>query len=282
MRNRALVFGSLLAASLLFGCGDDEDSNNNAPATQDVTLNFAAFVNGQPFECGVSYTLGSAATPVSITDIKFYVSEVFLVDADGNETAVTLANDGKWQNGVVALLDFEDASTGCDNGTTDTNSQVVGTVAQGEYVGVKFSLGVPFDQNHQDAAVAEAPLNLTSMFWNWQGGYKFLRIDGQTDTGGGFRVHLGSTMCQMEEDSTEVTGCMNPNRPVIELPYGETLALNVDRFFEDEDMTPDGENNSTICMSGPDFAACNSVFEKMNLSFGNNSPQAQVIFEVEE
>ena len=34
-------------------------------------------------------------------------------------------------------------------------------------------MGVPFESNHRDSTIAPSPLNITAMFWNWQGGYKF-------------------------------------------------------------------------------------------------------------
>ncbi len=49
-------------------------------------------------------------------------------------------------------------------------------------------------------------------------GYKFVLIDGRVDDGtntGGFKLHIGSTMCEMPEGSEEVSGCMNPNRAEI-------------------------------------------------------------------
>src|SRR5690606_37806949 len=125
---------------------------------------------------------------------------VRLIDDGGNEVAVTLTDDDLWQDDSVALLDFEDASMGCAaNGTTETNSTVVGTVPEGTYTGVVFELGVPFEKNHQDVAAADAPLSVGAMFWVWQGGFKFVRID-MIDADGmapdnGWNLHLGSTGC---------------------------------------------------------------------------------------
>jgi uncharacterized repeat protein (TIGR04052 family) len=106
----------------------------------------------------------------------------------------------------------------CRNGTAATNTAVRGTCARGHaYTGVRFTLGVPFSRNHGDPTVAPSPLNNTAMFWNWQGGYKFLKFDtassGQPATtkapdpqGGGnasgFSVHLGSTVCAAPSKTT--------------------------------------------------------------------------------
>ncbi|MEM8614095.1 MAG: MbnP family copper-binding protein, partial [Cyanobacteria bacterium P01_H01_bin.105] len=189
--------------------------------SQTVTLQFAGMVADEPFACGQAYELGAPATAMAPLDFRFYVSEVALLDADGNEVPLILQQDGKWQHQNVALIDFEDKSGACANGTVDTRAQVVGTVPAGDYSGVKFTLGVPFGLNHVDSTLAPSPLNLTSLWWNWNFGYKFARIDltPATEMAGasaaqtkqhaaeefsGFAFHLGSVGCQMDATQAPV------------------------------------------------------------------------------
>ncbi|NEO98779.1 MAG: metallo-mystery pair system four-Cys motif protein [Symploca sp. SIO2E9] len=234
--------------------------------TQEVSIQFQAMVGDEPFTCGSSYSgLGIAESTVTPTDFRFYVSNIGLIDANGMVVPLELEQDGKWQYQNVALLDFEDRSKSCANGTTETRTQVTGTVPAGDYTGITFMLGVPFALNHNDATLAPSPLNLTSMWWNWQGGYKFVRIDlenqkmaasagvrqqgnshnqhgsdhkgeghqrhnnqGHTQqvTVQGFLIHLGSTGCQIEGDRQQPTLCKNPNRSA--LVFSEfNLAENV-------------------------------------------------------
>jgi hypothetical protein len=146
--------------------------------TQTVNIQFQAMVGDSSFLCGVDYAnLGSDGRTMTATDFRFYVSDVALITPEGETVPVTLAQDGRWQYENVALLDFEDKTGACTNGTTATNTVISGTIPEGEYTGLAFTLGVPFALNHADATLAPSPLNLTSMWWNWQGGYKFLRID---------------------------------------------------------------------------------------------------------
>lgn len=150
--------------------------------SQEVTINFEGWVGDEEFVCGESYEdVGTAESTVTPTDFRFYVSDLAMVDSEGNFVPVELEQDGKWQYKNVALLDFEDGSSVCDNGTAETRTTVVGTVPAGDYENLQFTLGVPKDLNHEDAAIAPSPLNLTSMWWNWQGGYKFLRVDMETE-----------------------------------------------------------------------------------------------------
>lgn len=255
---------------------------NNTTGPKIVHLHFEALVNGGRFACDGAYTLGSMNTPATISDLKLYVSEVALIRADGTEDPVTLDDDGMWQNGSVALLDFEDGTGNCQNGTAPTRTFLTGTAEAGEHVGVAFTVGVPFEENHQDVAVAGAPLNLTSMFWNWQGGYKFLRLDGMADGAAGWRVHLGSTGCEMNGDM-EVTSCANPNRVRVTLAehaLADLVALDIDALLADTDLTPDAEGSSAICMSAPDHAPCVQIFDKLGLPFmGAGGDNAQSVFE---
>jgi hypothetical protein len=69
---------------------------------------FEPRVGSQAFDCGKTFEVGSPATPVKPLDLKLYLQDVRLLSASGAETELTLDQDGTWQKGSVALLDFED------------------------------------------------------------------------------------------------------------------------------------------------------------------------------
>ncbi|MFN6980226.1 MAG: MbnP family copper-binding protein, partial [Gemmobacter sp.] len=147
-------------------------------ADQPVTITFAAEIAGTPFTCGTPYAgIGTTGSTVEVADFRLFVSNARMVAADGSETPILLDQDGTWQVETVALLDFEDATGTCINGTPEINTTLRGTVPEGAYTGLAFDIGVPFDLNHGDPTLAASPLNLTAMFWNWQGGYKFIKLD---------------------------------------------------------------------------------------------------------
>ncbi|MEM6611072.1 MAG: MbnP family copper-binding protein [Cyanobacteria bacterium P01_C01_bin.72] len=150
---------------------------------KEVSINFAAYVGESEFACGESYDgVGTEESTITPKDFRFYVSDLALIDDAGNAIPVELEQDGKWQYENTVLLDFEDGTGTCDNGTAAINTEVFGTVPEGDYQSLQFTLGVPEELNHNDAAIAPSPLNLTSMWWNWQGGYKFLRVDLETES----------------------------------------------------------------------------------------------------
>ncbi|MCB9745595.1 MAG: metallo-mystery pair system four-Cys motif protein [Alphaproteobacteria bacterium] len=257
----------------LFACGEKDSADDSAPSsdTEAVMVNFAATLGGEPVACGQEVTgVGQTASAVQLQDLRFYVHDLRLVDASGAETAVTLHDDGVWQDGTVALIDFEDGSALCSNGTTPTNSMVHGEVPAGEYTGLRFTLGVPFELNHADPATAESPLNLTTMHWNWQGGYKFLRLDlSTTGLPDGWFMHLGSTGCEADNEGN-VTGCTSPNRVEVALDMDvstQAVLLDLDALLADLDVDQDG-GGAQGCMSMGADPECPALFEALGLSGG--------------
>lgn len=150
----------------------------SASETQKVELKFDAVVGSRPFACGQSYEhMGVTGSRITPSDMRFYVSQVELLDGRGQAIPVQLDQDDLWQVEHLALLDFEDGTGPCRNGNPGLHTAITGTVPRGTYRGVRFTLGVPFDLNHADPTIAPSPLNLSAMFWAWQSGYKFVKID---------------------------------------------------------------------------------------------------------
>ncbi|MGE3270255.1 MAG: MbnP family copper-binding protein [Chloroflexota bacterium] len=286
-----------------------------------VTVNFRAMVGDQPFACGQRYTLGSTGATVLPSDFRFYVSEIVLLDAAGNATPLTLEQDNKWQYENVALLDFEDKTGPCANGTSELRNIVVGTAPAGEYTGVRFSLGVPFALNHQDSTLAPSPLNLTSLFWTWQGGYKFFRVDlepdrmatgpmampkpageakpegaaghgaaahaehGAAEASAGWAIHLGSTGCQAASQIESPTGCANPNRPTVELaPFevGSSVVLvDLATLLANTNVEVNQPETAFGCMSAPNDGDCIGIMAALGLPFGDAPAAGQTLFRVQ-
>lgn len=244
----------LLATAIAFSSYNVTQAQSE---TKKVAINFAAYVGNQKFVCGKSYQgVGTKESTIIPTDFRFYVSNVALIDQEGNAVPLKLEQDGKWQSQNTALLDFEDGKNSCDNGTAEINTTVVGTIPEGNYQSLQFTLGVPQNLNHKDAAIAPSPLNLTSMWWNWQGGYKFLRADletkdaitnvgdstnsqvthsqnsrtnthqghngehtsahSETMNSNAYLIHLGSTGCS-DSSQSDLFDCANPNRAKVVL-----------------------------------------------------------------
>jgi len=273
-------------ASVLPGCGED-----TPPGRRPVTINFAGSVGNAFASCNTLYpAVGTSLSSIRLKDFRFYVSNVRLVDETGRIYPVTLDADGLWQDGNLALVDLEDGSGSCNEATTaDVHTAITGTTdAPESTVGIYFDLGVPFAQNHQAVATAPAPLNQPAMFWSWQKGFKFLRLDLQTagDSAMTWRVHLGSTRCQSaSEVSAPTTECASPNRAQVFLPFipqTQTIVADIGALLGGSDLSV---NNPPApgCMSDPSLDSdCGPVFAALGLDPANGTCvqqcQAQTFF----
>ncbi|MFV0383017.1 MbnP family copper-binding protein [Paracoccus sp. (in: a-proteobacteria)] len=252
-----------------------------APAFADtsVEIPFIAEVAGQPLACGQSYPdLGSAATTAQMLDYRLYVSDPVLIAGDGSRVPLALEQDGVWQVGQTALLDFEDGSASCVNGTPQMNQSLRGTVPEGDYTGLEFRIGVPFAQNHLDPVLAPSPLNLTGMFWNWQGGYKFIKIefapDGMAADSKGWTLHLGSTGCASSDKTVApAQACANPNVVSVSLPgfdpASNSVVIDPAPVVAGADLTTNAPDTSAGCMSSPEDSDCDTAMPRLGLPFND-------------
>jgi uncharacterized repeat protein (TIGR04052 family) len=250
-----------------------------------ITLQFRATVGEETFACGnIYHNVGTTNADIVPSDFRFYVNNIRLVSSDGHTVPLRLDQDGVWQLDDIALLDFENKEPPCGGGTTPMNTTVRGMAPAGKYVGVRFTLGVPFSRNHANQAIAPSPLDLTGMFWSWQDGYKFLRIDTAFDN---LRVHLGSTGCVYGPSPPVVASCARPNRPEVDLdgfdPSTNVIVADLGALLADSDINANQANTAPGCQSDPVDADCDPIFRNLGLHFsdGTPSPATQKFFRVE-
>ncbi|MBK8936188.1 MAG: metallo-mystery pair system four-Cys motif protein [Polyangiaceae bacterium] len=320
MSTRSLLSFALASLGLLAACGDDTGTGasgaggsieggggaaeggggaaeggggaaegGGGASTMSVELSFRAQVGDAAFDCASSYDgLGTTNATASITDFRLYVHDVRLVDDQDNEVPVALEQDGLWQYEGLALLDFEDDTGSCANGTSETNTVVVGTVPAGAYSGVRFKLGVPAELNHLDPAAetTPSPLNLTALFWAWTSGYKFLRIDSMPQGGAGpFNLHLGSTGCTGDPALGQDVTCTNANVAEVSFeafdPSLDTLVVDYAAIVADSDLMVDG-GGAPGCMSGATDPECAPIFPLLGVDGATGDPlSTQALFRVE-
>ena len=268
----------LALAVALAGCG---------PSGTPVTLKFAARIGGQPFACNQSYAgVGSPATTVLGGDFRFFVSQIRLVDDTGAEVPLTLDQDGTWQVMDLALLDFEDGTGLCrEAGNSGTHTVVTGRAPAGHYVGVHFTLGLPFEENLIDEATAPSPLNVSGMWWNWAGGHQFVRIDTRqgSATGNPFLVHVGNTGCQSIAGVPQ--SCNHVNTVDVTLmgvdPTTGTIVADLARIAAGSDPTTNAPMSPIGCQSDIDDPDCAPVFSRIGLPFGTTPAGPQQLFTME-
>lgn len=251
-------------AFVLLSCGDSDGAERVA-----AELVFEATVASEPFSCAGSYSnLGTSESTAEIQDFRFYVHDIEVVDGDGNAAAVELVEDGRWQRKEVALIDFTDGTGNCSNTPGESNDRVQLRVPDGDWQGIRFRLGVPFEVNHIDMSTAASPLNIAGMFWSWTGGYKFLRLDIPTEHNPTYRFHLGSMQCQPAAGGG-ASHCDYPNRPQVvveEFRLDENhLRIDLAELLRDVDMDHHTENTPHGCMSTVDDPDCDGLFDVLGL-----------------
>lgn len=263
-------------------CGEDE-----APAG----IAFEGRVNDQAFECNRTFSgVGTTETVLKPLDFRLYVHDVKWVLADGQETPFLLKQDGVFQRDNVALLDFETGDGTCETGSPEVHTTLDGIEpppAQAQ--ALVFTVGLPPELNHLDAAREAAPFNVIGLWWSWAGGYKFARIDVATDANPeGFYFHLGGTGCG--GNSTEGYRCDFANQARIELPAapllsGQAVQVQLAALYQGLDLNkvPEPPNDSLAgCMAFPGDPECPAMFAALGLTYLSNdpAPEAQRLFQV--
>jgi uncharacterized repeat protein (TIGR04052 family) len=261
------------------------------PTPVAVEIHFRGQLGDEPFVCGQEYqNIGTTGGTLTPADFRFYVYNVRLVSAGGDDVAVQLDQSYKpWQLDDIALLDFEDKTGPCfASGTVPTNDLVVGTVPPGEYTGVKFIMGVPFERNHANQVTAPDPLSQETLFWSWQAGYKFLRVDTfDVSTAEEFRIHLGSTGCVGQPPQTPVTSCERLNEVNVELngfdPHSDFVIADLASLLADSNIEFNTEGTAPGCMGDPTDPECGPIFASLGLQEdGSSDPSQQQFFRVEK
>jgi uncharacterized repeat protein (TIGR04052 family) len=242
-----------------------------APAQRAVRVRFRAVVADEPFACGATYA-GADGVAFAGADLRAFVQDVALLDANGVEVPVALDVRPPWQQGSVALIDFEDGSAACAAGTRDVNLEVSGMVPQGDYRGLVFSNGVPEALNHADPAQLPPPLQAGSMTWGWLLGYRFLMAEvvalpGDAGAPGSALLHVGSAACTGNPSQGGVT-CGRANRNRVRLddfdPDEDVVLVDLGRLFAGVDLTA-----VTTCHSSG--AECEPFFERVGLDLALGS-----------
>lgn len=245
----------LLLAVFCHGC---------APPRQAVEIHFAVHYDGQPLSCG------EPVGPLQLTDMRFYVHGLRLLGDGNSQYPVEFTVDDRWQSGEVALLDLEDGSGSCQNGTSLVNASVRGLYSGAAVRGIAFELGVPESLNHADPLQAAAPLTYTDMHWHWASGYKFMRV-GVSNGNDGFFLHLGSSRCTGTIGN--ILGCESANRASIVLPEFDPrqnlVVLELAGLLAEIDLQDAAESD---CMSGPADEECRGPFASLGIDFASGQP----------
>lgn len=310
---RILTLATASLATILTGCGGSSSSGDRAwessrsSTARTIEIPVKAVAGTTDISCDATLqSLGTAGSSTSLADFRFFVHDLAVVTDEGQVIPVALDADAKSQNADVALLDFRDKDENCAGEGANTNFNDTITIkvdVDSELVisDLQFTLGVPFELNHLDQSLAEAPLDnpgtASGMAWSWQVGYKFTGLDvkpvgGITRPGedtwssNRWNLHIGSTGCSADTaNGEEPEPCDNPNRTTIKLPLEganlEDIAIQLDyaKLVEGSNLSQD-EGGASGCMSGFSDPECPAVFERLGLPWGDAEAVEQSVFSI--
>lgn len=154
------LIGFLLVVLSLSSCG--KDKGNNAVVVKDkLALRFVPFFGDDTLRLDTTYQFATGDN-IQFSDIKFFVSNC------KNDAAIFTP---------IALFDYR--STGYHLATIEGKSA--------DFTKLSLDLGVPSNWNNADPSVwpTTSPLNITNaadMYWGWNPGYIFLKIEAKVDT----------------------------------------------------------------------------------------------------
>ena len=297
---------SLASLVMLAGCGSD--STSEIDKSTPFSLSFSAKSAGELITCDSEHNqFGTEALhSISVSDIRFYVSNIKFLNANNEVLDIELAeNDFQLHSdqGFVGLIDLTSNSSGACNdealgGTQRINTAISGTILDGDVASISFDVGVPqavmkdvIATNTQE----DAPTPLNEMFWSWASGYRhFLmnfQIENAAEISGKGLVHLGSTKCggegllALENKET----CDSVNTPKVTInnfdPTENTIVINVDALLNNVTFAATGDEvvPTVACHSNPMQTDCATIFENfgLNITDGNADADANLVFNKE-
>lgn len=208
--------------------------------------------------------LSAANNRWNIDYFGFYLSNPE-VRVDGKWQRVKF-KQSHWQTPQTALLKFHSA---CSE-PSDANSKIVLDVSEELLklsTNLRFTMGLPFEQNHADVNVQPVPLNDESMFADALNGHMFLKLDLSkvNDEKATWSYHLGNAGCEFSnDDSNKVEKCAFTNRvefilPMTQLDTDLDIDISVSNIFAQIDI-----NEAPDCkFASPESAPCDKLIHNL-------------------
>jgi len=174
--NLALVGAMLMLVSCDKDDDDDQPVDTNTTGTAQIEFEHTWGMMGDHFHLNDWFVQPTTGDSLNFSDLRYYVTDVSLTDVNGNV----------WEEPEsYYLIDIEDHMGGIFAEIND--------VPAGDYTSMSFLLGV--DSSRVAEGAQPGVLAPSDMFWSWNSGYIFLRMEGASpnavDNGGAFVFHVG-------------------------------------------------------------------------------------------
>ena len=195
-----------------------------------------------------------------VQELRFYLYQLTASD-DSGEHSLRFNQKADKESNVHADVTLAEFSCHAEAMTAQLN--IAPAIPEGSRQ-LSFMIGVPFELNHQNPLQQPAPLNRPDMFWSWQGGHKFVRLEmARADQHLSF--HLGSTGCAAASKvRAPQTACAQPNTVAVSLPWqaGKHIVLDLAQLLGDD---PDQKQSCTFHFG--EEQACASLQQRLPQAF---------------
>lgn len=187
---------SVISLAMLSCSKNDEPVANNIKLHFDNTFKGETIVLGDEHSTTASENISARGQVHRFTELKYVISNIRLVRADGSEFP-------------YHINDLDKGATVVNQAKPQSLDYVLSDIPVGEYSQIKFGLGVKQDLNTLDQVrfpnfYAEAGANDTEMMWEWGAGYRFTKIEGFYDADHKqLSIHTGSTKGGDGDDPSE-------------------------------------------------------------------------------
>lgn len=270
-KNYSFKLLTAIFVSLLLNACDVMENNNR--------LEFLLYYGANQLNCDTPFNQNEHRW--HLTQLQFYIHAIELQN-----------NQGQWHAVSPSITAGDQQTVALVGGVCGAEQQwqvkLKEMIELNDQQAVRFTLGVPFHLNHKNPLTQPSPLNQPDMFWTWQNGHKFLRLEMATDDKN-WLFHLGSTGCQSPAPvRPPESACKNPNRRQITLALpqktspqqtansksinkdsvnrlsdsSDTIPIKLDlkALLGDIDLTKD-----TSCQSNPATKSCPVLLSKLGI-----------------
>lgn len=125
-----------------------------------LVLQFHHLVNGRVLSLDTATYTNAVGQTFNVTKFKYYISDIKLTDVNGKE----------YCDSNSYLIDEDDA---------DSKKVILHLVPQANYKQISFLIGV--DSLHNCSGAQEGALDaMHGMFWTWNTGYIFMKLEGHS------------------------------------------------------------------------------------------------------
>ncbi|MHA4737730.1 MbnP family protein [Dyadobacter sp. MSC1_007] len=179
----SFVMSGLLIASCAF---PDENEDTDPIETGKIQIQFDNVVGSQDLKLdSVRYT-NSVGEDFTVSKLNYFISNIKLTKIDGS--VFTVPQDSSY-------FMIREANAG-------SQKLVINNVLTGEYTGIEFVVGVDSARSVSDESQRKGildrysgPTNEEAMYWDWNPGYIFLKMEGSSDSAmtanGKYEYHIG-------------------------------------------------------------------------------------------